>query len=181
MADAYVPLHASSNHNGQLTGQQGIHGLWESRIPELVADKTFNYWAGKAAYIADVPAFAWQVVISSAIAADTVLRLEKELSRRFSPARRYAYEKRNGVLVRNYSKAYTLAYHQLLGNMVERRMRGAIQAAASCWYTAWVNAGQPPLQELAGKSFTAADLQEFRQLDQAWQNRRIQDGEHVEE
>ncbi|HEU4555170.1 MAG TPA: zinc dependent phospholipase C family protein [Chitinophaga sp.] len=181
MADAYVPLHASSNHNGQFTGQQGIHGLWESRIPELVADKTFNYWAGKAAYIADVPAFAWQVVISSALAADTVLRLEKELSRRFAPARRYAYEKRNGVLVRNYSKAYTLAYHQLLGNMVERRMRGAIQAAASCWYTAWVNAGQPPLQELAGKSFTVADLQEFGQLDKAWQNHRIKGEEHAEE
>jgi hypothetical protein len=35
IADAHVPLHASSNHNGQLTNQQGIHGFWESRLPEL--------------------------------------------------------------------------------------------------------------------------------------------------
>ena len=33
IADAHVPLHASSNHNGQLTAQHGIHGFWESRIP----------------------------------------------------------------------------------------------------------------------------------------------------
>lgn len=26
IADAHVPLHASTNHNGQLTGQLGIHG-----------------------------------------------------------------------------------------------------------------------------------------------------------
>ncbi|HEY8919685.1 MAG TPA: zinc dependent phospholipase C family protein [Chitinophaga sp.] len=181
VADAHVPLHASSNHNGQLTNQQGIHGLWESRIPELVADKAFNYWAGKATYIADVQDFTWEVIIGSALAADTVLRLEKELSGRFPPGQRYAYEKRNGVLVRNYSKAYTLAYHQLLGNMVERRMRGAMQAVASCWYTAWVNAGQPSLRELTGRSFTASQLQEFQQLDQAWQKRRSLGRGHEEE
>jgi len=181
MADAHVPLHASSNHNGQLTHQEGIHGLWESRIPELLADKTFNYWAGKATYIANVQDFTWRIVTSSALAADTVLRLEKALSQRFPPAQRYAYEQRKGKLVRNFSSAYTLAYQRLLGNMVERRMRGAIQAAASCWYTAWVNAGQPPLQELAGKTFTATQLKEFRQLDKAWQNRRPQGLAHDHE
>jgi len=33
ISDAHVPLHASSNHNGQLTNQKGIHGFWESRVP----------------------------------------------------------------------------------------------------------------------------------------------------
>ena len=28
IADAHVPLHTSSNHNGQLTNQKGIHGFW---------------------------------------------------------------------------------------------------------------------------------------------------------
>ncbi|GAA0534694.1 hypothetical protein GCM10009415_15350 [Chitinophaga japonensis] len=171
VADAHVPLHACSNHNGQLSNQHGIHGLWESRIPELVADKAFNYLAGKATYIADVQAFTWDIVVASAVAADTVLRLEKALSRRFPAAQRYAYEQRNGVLVRNYSSAYALAYHRLMGDMVERRMRGAMQAIASYWYTAWVNAGQPPLQALAGKAFSPEQLQQFRQLDRAWQGK----------
>jgi hypothetical protein len=146
--DAHVPLHACSNHNGQLTGQHGIHGLWESRIPELMADKTFRYWTGKAVYIADVSACTWQIVQESAAAADTVLREEKNLSGRYPSGRKFAYEKRNGKLVRNYATAYTKAYHSILGDMVERRMVAAIRTTANFWYTAWVNAGMPALDKL---------------------------------
>lgn len=48
ISDAHVPLHASSNHNGQLTNQKGIHGFWESRVPELLAEKEFDFLIGKA-------------------------------------------------------------------------------------------------------------------------------------
>ncbi|MEO6638569.1 MAG: zinc dependent phospholipase C family protein, partial [Ginsengibacter sp.] len=41
IADAHVPLHANSNHNGQYSNQRGIHGFWESRVPELLAEKEF--------------------------------------------------------------------------------------------------------------------------------------------
>ena len=33
IADAHVPLRASSNHNGQYTNQKGIHAFRKSRIP----------------------------------------------------------------------------------------------------------------------------------------------------
>ncbi|SFE28211.1 S1/P1 Nuclease [Chitinophaga sp. CF118] len=153
IADAHVPLHACSNHNGQFTGQQGIHGLWESRIPELLADQAFNYWAGKAVYIRDIQATTWQIVRESAMAADTVLKKERTLSIHFPTDQRYAYENRSGKLVRTYSTAYTRAYQQVLGNMVERRMCGAIFMISSFWYTAWVNAGMPHLGELDAKIF----------------------------
>ena len=146
--DAHVPLHACSNHNGQFTGQQGIHGLWESRIPELMADRTFQYLTDKAYYIKDINAYTWQIVLESAAAADTVLQQEKLVSKRFPSGRKFAYEKRNGKLIRNYATAYTKAYHSALGNMVERRMRAAISATANYWYTAWVNAGMPVLNNL---------------------------------
>ena len=42
IADSHVPLHASSNHNGQYTNQRGIHGFWESRVPELFGELLFN-------------------------------------------------------------------------------------------------------------------------------------------
>ncbi|SDG43757.1 zinc dependent phospholipase C family protein [Chitinophaga filiformis] len=148
IGDAHVPLHACSNHNGQLTGQQGIHGLWESRIPELMADRTFRYWTGKAHYVKDISANTWQIVLESAMAADTVLTLERLLSSRYTSGRKFAYEKRNGKLVRNYATAYVRSYHFLLGDMVERRMRLAINTTASYWYTAWVNAGMPALDKL---------------------------------
>jgi hypothetical protein len=153
VGDAHVPLHACSNHNGQLTGQEGIHGLWESRIPELMADKAFRYWTGKAHYIIDVSACTWQIVLESAMAADTVLQQEKTVSEGYPSGRKFAYEKRNGKLVRNYATNYVEIYHSKLGGMVERRMRAAISATASYWFTAWVNAGMPALDKLrAGRT-----------------------------
>ena len=168
MADAHVPLHACSNHNGQFTGQVGIHGLWESRIPELLADRQFDYWAGKASYIPEPRAFIWKIVRESGMAADTVLACEKRLSASFPPGRRYAYENRKGVLIRTYAEDYTKAYCLAMGDMVERRMKSAIAAVAAAWYTAWVNAGQPSLQELAHTTLDAGALQEMERLQQQW-------------
>jgi hypothetical protein len=151
VADAHVPLHACSNHNGQFTGQEGIHALWESAIPELLADKTFNYWAGKPVYIRDVTATVWQIVTESSRAADTVLRKEKQLQLTYG--RRYSWENKKGKLVRGYSSAYIKAYHDALEGMVERRMSASIHMVASFWYTAWVDAGMPPLGKADAKIF----------------------------
>ncbi|MGZ5190831.1 MAG: zinc dependent phospholipase C family protein [Flavisolibacter sp.] len=92
IGDAHVPLHASSNHNGQLSDQHGIHGFWESRIPELLADKEWNFFIGKASYIKNPESIIWKVILESAAAADTVLQFEKDLTRQFSPDLKYAFE-----------------------------------------------------------------------------------------
>ncbi|MEI3801817.1 hypothetical protein SAMN05660461_3795 [Chitinophaga ginsengisegetis] len=168
IADAHVPLHVCSNHNGQFTGQQGIHGLWESRIPELLADKTFDYWAGKAVYISEPRKYIWDIIRVSGMAADTVLAYEKRLSEKFPPGRRYGYENRNGVLIRTYAEDYTKAYALSMGDMVERRMKNAIAAVAAAWYTAWVNAGQPSLQELNHTVLTPEEVQEMELLQRQW-------------
>lgn len=168
LADAHVPLHASSNHNGQLTGQTGIHGFWESRIPELLAEKEWDFFIGKAAYIDSPGGFIWQRVLESAAAADTVLKVEKALGQSFPADRRYAFEERNGTVVKQYSSAYTIAYNNRLNNMVERRMRQSVFAVASFWYTAWVNAGQPDLKALVNKNFTSEELREFEWLNIHW-------------
>lgn len=173
IADAHVPLHACSNHNGQLTGQQGIHGFWESRVPELLADKEWNFFIGKSEYIKNPEVFIWERVLESAAAADTVLRYEKELDKKFPSDKKYAFENRNGVLVRQYSSAYSIAYNQLLKGMIERRMRQSIYAVASFWYTAWVDAGQPDLTKLSNKTFSEEDLKEFDQMDKAWRSNSV--------
>lgn len=172
--DAHVPLHASSNHNGQFTNQKGIHGFWESRIPELVAEQEWDFLVGKAAYISNPGEFIWKRVLESAAAADTVLKLEKELSQAVHADQRFAFEERNGTIIRQYSSAYTRLYNQRLNGMVERRMRQSIFATASFWYTAWVNAGQPDLRSLSNKEFSEAEIKEFEALNAAWKN----DGEH---
>ena len=168
VADSHVPLHANSNHNGQFTNQRGIHGFWESRIPELLADKEFDFFIGKAQYISNPAAYIWARVLESAQAADSVLAFERELTHSFPADQKYAFEARNGSLVRQYSSSFTIAFNKKLNGMVERRMRLSIASTASFWYTAWVNAGQPDLKELAGQSFSEADLKEFDTLNQSW-------------
>jgi hypothetical protein len=64
VGDAHVPLHTTRNYNGQLSGQQGIHGFWESRLPELFFDD-YNFFVGRATYIDDPQAAAWTVVLQS--------------------------------------------------------------------------------------------------------------------
>jgi hypothetical protein len=173
IADACVPLHASSNHNGQLTGQQGIHGFWESRIPELLAEKEWDFFVGKAVYIKNPLDFAWKRVLESAAAADTVLSYEKALSFKFSPDQKFAFEERNGKLLRQYSSAFSIAYNNRLDGMIERRMRLAIYSVASFWYSAWVDAGEPDLTKLSDKEFNEEDKKEFEELNQAWMNSPI--------
>lgn len=173
IADMHVPLHTNSNHDGQLTSQRGIHGFWESRLPELLAEKEWSFFIGKAEYIKATQDYIWKRVLESAAAADTVLKTEKELSLKFPGDQRFSFEEHNGVLQRQYSTGYSIAYNKALKGMVERRMRGSIYTVASFWYTAWVDAGQPDLTSLTGKTFSEAELKEFEDLNKAWRSSPI--------
>ena len=173
IADAHVPLHASSNHNGQLTNQKGIHAFWESRVPELLADNTFDFFIGKAEYIKNPGAFIWDRVLESGAEADSVLLIDRELSRKFPGDQKYSFEKRNNIIIKQYASDYTIAFNKKLNGMVERRMRQAIFAVASFWYTAWVNAGQPDLSKLSSQNFSESDLKSFEDLNEKWQTGTI--------
>lgn len=147
VSDAHVPLHTTRNYNGQFTNQRGIHAFWETRLPERFA-ADYDLWIGRAVYVSAVLDEAWTIVRESHALVDSVLSLEQALSNQFRADRKYAYVSRNGVLHRNYSEDYTQAYHRVLNGMVERRMRASIRRTANLWYSAWIDAGQPNLQDL---------------------------------
>lgn len=178
IADAHVPLHANSNHNGQYTGQKGIHGFWESRVPELLAEKEWDFFIGKAEYIKNPADYIWKRVLESAAAADTVLQIERELTASFPQDQKFSFEERNGITIRQYSSAFSKSYDARLKGMIERRMRQSVFATASFWYTAWVNAGQPDLKKLNNRDFTMEELKEFESLNQSWKNAVIKGREH---
>ncbi|MFZ5552660.1 MAG: zinc dependent phospholipase C family protein [Bacteroidota bacterium] len=160
IGDAHVPLHTTENYNGQLTNQKGIHGFWESRVPELQAEE-YDYFTGKAKYIESPVDYAWEVVQESNRAVDSVLRFEKELTEKFPEDKKYSYENRGNVLVKVYSQEFTKAYSEMLNGMVERRMRQSIVAVGSLWYTAWVNAGKPDLNKYKGKKLSEEAQQQM--------------------
>ncbi len=143
IGDAHVPLHTTENYNGQMTNQDGIHAFWESRLPELYADSEYDFLVGQADYIKDKKAFFWKIVKESHRNLEKVLAVEKQLQDEYSKDRQFCYEERLGATVRIQCEEYSREYHNQLGGMVEDRMRASIKAVADCWYTAWVDAGQP--------------------------------------
>ncbi len=168
ISDLHVPLHACSNHNGQKTNQVGIHGFWESRVPELLAEKEWDFVWNKADYIENIEKFTWDRVLESALASDSVLKFEALLNDKTKTNKKYGFENRNGLVIKQYSSSYTKAYDKMLNGMIERRFKQSVYAVASFWYTAWLNAGQPDINQLIEVDNTEKEKEEMNQLNQLW-------------
>ena len=145
ISDAHVPLHTTENYNGQLSGQDGIHAFWESRIPELYAEDEFDLFVGKAEYIPDLSSYFWDIVLDSHVEVDQVLGEELGLRKSFPEDRQFCYDERNGRTVRIQCPEFARAYQRAMGDMVEQRFRASIKSVGDLWYTAWVQAGRPKL------------------------------------
>jgi hypothetical protein len=163
IGDSNVPLHTTQNYNGQMTGQYGIHGFWESRLPEIFADD-YDYFLEKAQYIKNPSARAWQAVTNAHLALDSVLKFEKILSAQFSEDKKYSFETRGNITVKVYSREFSSAYHQMLAGQVERQMRASIQMVGDFWYTCWIDAGQPNLDSLVQLFDNQQDVIEEKDL-----------------
>jgi hypothetical protein len=161
-ADANVPLHTTTNYNGQLTNQHGIHGFWESRLPELFY-QDYDFLIGKALYLDNVAHSTWECVHHAHAAVDSVLKFEKLLTHEFPEDKKFAFEERNGVTTKVYSEEFSRLYHQRLGGQVERRMRASILFVGSLWYTCWVDAGQPDLEQLMKEEISEIEKEEINQ------------------
>jgi len=159
LSDAHVPLHTTENYDGQLSGQDGIHAFWESRIPELFAVEDYDFFVDRAQYIEDTKGYFWDVVLESHTYVDEVLSKEKELRATFDQDQQYCYEERGAARAsRVPCEAFAKAYQDAMEGMVEDRMRKSIQAIGSCWYTAWIDAGRPDLEETATLLVDSLDI-----------------------
>lgn len=143
VGDACVPLHTCSNYDGQKTGQEGIHSLWESSIPEFFFDD-WNTYTGPAQYLENPKAAFRDQIWSSHMAVDSVLSLDLKTKEDLDE-RVYSLQQRGRQVKMAFSKDYCEHYNGLMNSMPERRFRMAILLLGSVWMTAWVNAGQPKL------------------------------------
>lgn len=169
VGDAHVPLHTTENYNGQLTNQNGIHAFWESRIPELFAEKEYDFFVGKAEYIEDKTDFFWDIILTSHSLVDSVLSIEKSLVKSFPQDKQFCFDERNERTVRIQCREFARAYSDRMKGMVEDRMTATVKALGSLWYTAWVDAGQPNLSKLDDKDLTEDQNQQADELDEAVQ------------
>jgi hypothetical protein len=172
IADAHVPLHTTKNYNGQLTNQIGIHAFWESRLPELFSEE-YTFWTGKAAYIENIQERIWEVVSQSHTALDSVLYFEKQLTEKTPADKKFTIEERNGQTIRTYSRSFSETYHRMLDKQVEIRMKASVKTIGDFWYTCWVDAGQPDLNNSPRYLTTEEDTNEEAGLKKAWLQRII--------
>lgn len=156
IADSHVPLHTTENYNGQLTNQKGIHGFWESRLPELFHEN-YDFFVGKAEFIENPLDFAWANVLVAHEKMPLVLSLEKDLNGTFPADQKYSYETRNESNIRTYSKEYSEAYSKSMKGMVEVQIRLSVKHLADSWFTCWVNAGSPELSDIKFYKVTIKD------------------------
>ena len=172
-----MPLHTTVNHDGQLTGQKGIHALWESQLPELFG-KNYSLFTADVHYIPNIEKATWDIIDSSHKLIVPLLYNDKKL-RRDKPTEMLYKIGANGQPEENkyhqkiHSYEYAHVYHELLAGMVESQMRAAIAATASFWYTAWVNAGKPDLGGLDPKYLTDRNMKFYQDDMQYWKKGKV--------
>ena len=150
VADAHVPLHTTSNYNGQLTGQTGIHAFWESRLPELFFDQ-YDLFTGRAVFIADPADTIWDRIFEANDLVDSLLHLDIALTREMGKTRKYGFETKGKKQVKMVTYEFAKAYNKAFP-FVELQLRRSIWLIGSLWYSAWVEAGKPTLTGLTYRS-----------------------------
>lgn len=172
VGDGYQPLHTTDNYDGQLSGQQGIHALFESQLPEFFG---CHYYlkTRQAAYLKDVPETSWDIVKESHSEVKKVLTTEKKLLQSWGKKEIYVYDQ-SGKIRKNrynkiyYSKAFCKAYEDKLNGLIAKQLRKSIYTTASLWYTAWVNAGKPDLSNLDDPYTTKINRKPLRTEYKEW-------------
>lgn len=144
VADAHVPLHTSSNYNGQKTNQHGIHALWETRIPELFINQ-YPIYISEVEFLPNYSLEIWKSVEESFGLVPKVFMFEK-LAKQITPENaQYQFVQKGTSVIKIESEQLIRNYERQLENMVLLRMKKSIQMVANTWYTAWIMAGEPDL------------------------------------
>ena len=145
VADAHVPLHTTSNYDGQKTEQGGLHSFWESRIPEIL-DKRLDLFSGPATYHENVQLASWSWVLASHKELIKLFQMATQVSSEIRESEKYSFEQKGQALIKTPSLKYSLAYHKALNYQIESRFSSAVQHVGDLWYSAWLQAGQPSFE-----------------------------------
>lgn len=176
VADAHMPLHTSSNYNGQLSGQKGVHSLWESTLP-LMFGSHYNFHTAAPQYISDVNAYTWKMIEQSHNLVKPLLDAEMRVRKKFDTTAMYQRDAEgNKILFYGnpvFSNAYATAFNTELGNMVQYQLRLSIYDIACYWYTAWVNGGKPDLTSLDDPNLTRQNRKNYKKEYKAWKNGKL--------
>lgn len=126
--DAQVPFHASLNHDGQLTGQHGLHSRFETELFERHRDK-LHVSPGPLVTVTSPRELMFESLASSFTFVQTILDADKR-----------------AIAGRDvYDDQYFATFFSRAQPVLEKRLAESIKATASLITAAWIDAGKPPL------------------------------------
>jgi hypothetical protein len=128
VSDAYVPLHAVVNHDGQLTGQRGVHTRWEALLFERYV-RQLKLSPKPIPPVSSPRDFIFTAVLQGTQLAPMVLEAD-----------RVAIGTRDV-----YDDAYYAAFFKAGKAIMERRIDESTAAVAAMIAGAWEAAGKPPV------------------------------------
>lgn len=130
IGDAFQPLHAAMNYDGQLTGQQGIHARFEMELFERYQDR-LHMTPGPLVAVPSAREFSFRTLTDSFQAVDAILAAD-----------RAAAQGRDA-----YDDEYFAKLFERTRPIMEQRLSGAITGVASVIAAAWEQAGRPAVPE----------------------------------
>jgi hypothetical protein len=128
LSDAQVPFHASLNHDGQLTGQWGIHSRFETETFERYRS-SLDVNPGPIVAVRSARDLAFDSLVTSFSQVQAVLDADKA-----AVTGREAYD-----------DVYFASFYGKVKPILERRLADSITAVASAIASAWEQAGRPAL------------------------------------
>jgi hypothetical protein len=142
VADTHQPLHLTSNYDGQLTGQRGVHSRYESALLELHQLELVPAPGHVSGYVRPLDVvFEWIEVVYPG--GNVVLNADWR-------AQRVAGDTEGPVY-------YDILWRET-GAQTQRCIRAASLAVAGMWLTAWFDAGAPSIPGGSGAAPFAATL-----------------------
>jgi hypothetical protein len=132
VADAHVPFHAALNHDGQLTGQSGLHARFESELFDR-SRLTLRLAPAAIAPVPNAREFIFETLTGSFTYVQTILDADKA-----------AIDGRDV-----YDDVYFRAFAIKAKPILEKRVSDAIGGVASIITAAWIDAGRPAVPVVA--------------------------------
>lgn len=140
IADAHVPLHTTVNHDGQSTGQRGVHSRWETGLVErhIVTEDLAVLPARPDRAFLDRP---WDWLRAAHALLPRLLADDREADRT-TP---------DGFRGRQRSQAYWMVFWARQGPVVAQQLQLASEHLGDAILNAWIEAGRPPSPMGLGK------------------------------
>ncbi len=151
IGDAAVPLHITKNYNGQLSNQEGIHGLWETQAVKLLHIDTLTIKLKPVVFIPHIKDEVWSMILTSFSHVGEVLNNEKKISASWGEENKYHIKVKKGKVTKTFTHGFVEQFLALSENRIRERLFDASYLLACLYYTCWVNANKPNPESIQTK------------------------------